>query len=69
MLGNRSGVIFRYATTPNTMIPSTVTKTVNGFFTLKPAMLPLPLPSVKGVKLQYGASVPSHAVICKRKDG
>ena len=38
MLGSRSGVIFRYATTPSTIMPSTVTKIVSGFFTLKPAI-------------------------------
>ena len=34
MLGIRSGVIFRYDTTPNTTTANTTTKTVSGFFTL-----------------------------------
>ena len=34
MLGSKSGVIFRYATTPSTNTASTATKTVSGFFTL-----------------------------------
>ena len=39
MLGSRSGVILRYATTPSTTIASTTTKTVSGFFTLNFAIL------------------------------
>ena len=42
MLGSRSGVILRYATTPSTIMARTATKTVSGFFTLNLGMtLPL----------------------------